>query len=117
MVAVSYIDEGFISIASLMLGVGAIQKSLISMDLIGLARIITRTCIMAIVEFTSMAMELVLATYFLRDIKIRMIVIAFMSTVATLALGGVEAVLAKTPMKKSCVKVLIGGKVSLHIIA
>ncbi|KAJ1395892.1 Ccc1 family [Sesbania bispinosa] len=52
---------------------------------------------------------------FTRNHKIRMGVVAAVASLALLVFGGVGAVLGKTPVRRSCVRVLIGGWMAMAI--
>ncbi|XP_004504755.1 vacuolar iron transporter homolog 4-like [Cicer arietinum] len=52
---------------------------------------------------------------FIRDYKIRLVVVAVLSSLALLVFGGVGAILGKAPVRLSCVRVLIGGWMAMAI--
>ncbi|TKY69244.1 Vacuolar iron transporter-like 4 [Spatholobus suberectus] len=56
-----------------------------------------------------------LATAFIRNHKIRLVVVAVVASLALLVFGGIGAVLGKTPVTKSCVRVLVGGWMAMTI--
>jgi len=56
-----------------------------------------------------------LAAGFIRSHKIRIGVIGAAVSLALLVFGGVGAVLGKTPVMKSCFRVLIGGWIAMAI--
>ncbi|KAL9329122.1 hypothetical protein ACSQ67_004125 [Phaseolus vulgaris] len=157
-------NDGLVSVASLMMGVGAVKKDIGAMLVAGFAGLVAGACSMAIGEFVSVytqydievnqlkrereannnggvdgepkreklpnpfqaavasalafsvgALVPMLAAGFIRSHKIRMGVIAAAVTLALLVFGGVGAVLGKTPVKKSCFRVLIGGWMAMAI--
>ncbi|XP_061364586.1 vacuolar iron transporter homolog 4-like isoform X2 [Gastrolobium bilobum] len=65
--------------------------------------------------FSVGAMIPLLAASFIRDRKIRLAVVAVVASLALFAFGGVGAMLGKTPVWKSCVRVLIGGWIAMAI--
>lgn len=65
--------------------------------------------------FTVGAMMPLLAAAFIRDHTIRMGVIAAVVSLALLVFGGVGAVLGKTPVMRSCFRVVIGGWMAMAI--
>ncbi|XP_061364585.1 vacuolar iron transporter homolog 4-like isoform X1 [Gastrolobium bilobum] len=156
-------NDGLVSVASLMMGVGAVKESITAMILAGFAGLIVGAYSMAIGEFVSVytqydiemaqikrerevniagvgeedqreklpnpfhaalasalafsvgAMIPLLAASFIRDRKIRLAVVAVVASLALFAFGGVGAMLGKTPVWKSCVRVLIGGWIAMAI--
>ena len=56
-----------------------------------------------------------IAAVFIRNHKIRMGVVAAAVSLALLVFGGVGAVLGKTPVTRSCRRVLVGGCMAMAI--
>ena len=56
-----------------------------------------------------------LAAVFIRSHKVRMGVVAAAVSVASLMFGGAGAVLGKTPVTRSCIRVLVGGWMAMAI--
>ncbi|TKY59541.1 Vacuolar iron transporter-like 4 [Spatholobus suberectus] len=157
-------NDGLVSVASLMMGVGAVKKDVSAMLVAGFAGLVAGACSMAIGEFVSVytqydiqvtqikrereannnrgvdgeaqreklpnpfqaalasalafslgALVPLLAAVFIRSHKIRMGVVVAAVSLALLVFGGVGAVLGKTPVKRSCVRVLIGGWMAMAI--
>ena len=156
-------NDGLVSVASLMMGVGAVSKDITAMLLAGFAGLVAGACSMAIGEFVSVYTQLdievsqmkrerevnndretkggeedklpnpfqaaiasaiafsvgaavpLLAAVFIRNYKIRVAVVAAVASLALLVFGGVGAVLGKTPVRRSCVRVVIGGWMAMAI--
>ena len=156
-------NDGLVSVASLMMGVGAVKHDITAMLLAGFAGLVAGACSMAIGEFVSVytqydiekaqikrvreannnevdegaqreklpnpfqaalasamafsvgAVVPLLAAVFIRNHKTRMAVVAAAVSLALLVFGGVGAVLGKTPVRRSCVRVLIGGWMAMAI--
>ncbi|CAJ1935975.1 unnamed protein product [Sphenostylis stenocarpa] len=157
-------NDGLVSVASLMMGIGAVKKEISAMLIAGFAGLVAGACSMAIGEFVSVytqyeievtqikrereannnggvdgepqmkrlpnpfqatlasalafsvgALVPMLAAGFIRNHKIRMGVIGAAVSLALLVFGGVGAVLGKTPVKRSCLRVLIGGWMAMAI--
>ncbi|XP_014490056.1 vacuolar iron transporter homolog 4-like [Vigna radiata var. radiata] len=154
-------NDGLVSVASLMMGVGAVKKDISAMLVAGFAGLVAGACSMAIGEFVSVytqydievtqlkrereaannngeaqreklpnpfqaamasalafsvgALVPMLAAVFIRNHKIRMGVIGGAVSLALLVFGVIGAVLGKTPVKKSCFRVLIGGWMAMAI--
>jgi len=158
-------NDGLITVASLMIGVGAIKEDIKVMLLAGFAGLIAGACSMAIGEFVSVytqydieiaqikrereannnnndddesseseklpnpfqaalasalafsigAVMPLLAAAFIKNHKIRMGVVAAVVSFALLVFGGVGALVGKTPLMRSCVRVLIGGWMAMAI--
>ena len=155
-------NDGLITVASLMIGVGAIKEDIKVMLLAGFAGLVAGACSMAIGEFVSVytqydieiaqikrereannnnndddeseklpnpfqaalasalafsigAMMPLLAAAFIKNHKIRMGVVAAVVSFALLVFGGVGALVGKTPLMRSCVRVLIGGWMAMAI--
>ncbi|XP_057422123.1 vacuolar iron transporter homolog 4-like [Lotus japonicus] len=156
-------NDGLVSVASLMMGVGAVKEDVSAMLLAGFAGLVAGACSMAIGEFVSVytqydieiaqikreretnnnnnneeaereklpnpfqaalasalaftvgALVPLLAAVFIRNHKIRLGVVAVVASLALLVFGVVGAVLGKTPVKRSCFRVLIGGWMAMAI--
>ncbi|KAJ8572552.1 hypothetical protein K7X08_009063 [Anisodus acutangulus] len=157
-------NDGLVSIASLMMGVGAVQESVKTMILTGFVGLVAGACSMAIGEFVSVYSQLdieraqmkrdkttggpkqeqeesdkeqlpnpfqaavaspiafslgaivpILAAAFIANHKVRLAVIVAAVNLALLAFGGIGAFLGKSPMVKSCARVLIGGWMAMAI--
>ncbi|XP_070033918.1 vacuolar iron transporter homolog 4-like [Nicotiana tomentosiformis] len=164
-------NDGLVSVASLMMGVGAVQENVKTMILTGFAGLFAGACSMAIGEFVSVYSQLdielaqmkrekttgggqnqehqhqhqeeegnkeqlpnpfqaagassiafslgaivpILAAAFIADHKVRLAVIVAAVSLALLAFGGVGAFLGRSPMVKSCARVLIGGWMAMAI--
>ncbi|KAK7400270.1 hypothetical protein VNO78_11474 [Psophocarpus tetragonolobus] len=158
-------NDGLVSVASLMMGVGAVKKDISAMLVAGFAGLVAGACSMAIGEFVSVytqydiemtqikrerevnnnnrgvdgeaereklpnpfqaalasalafsvgALVPMLAAVFIRSHKIRMGVVAAAVSLALLVFGVVGAVLGKTPVTRSCLRVLIGGWMAMAI--
>jgi len=157
-------NDGLISVASLMMGVGAVKENITAMLLAGFAGLIAGACSMAIGEFVSVytqydieiahmkrerenniiggvseegqreklpnpfqaalasalafsvgAVVPLLAAAFIRSHKIRLAVVVIVASLTLVVFGGVGAVLEKTPLTKSCLRMLIGGWLAMTI--
>ncbi|XP_009587130.1 vacuolar iron transporter homolog 4-like [Nicotiana tabacum] len=161
-------NDGLVSTASLMMGVGAVQKNVNAMILTGFAGLFAGACSMAIGEFVSVYSQLdielaqmkrdkttegqnqehqqqqeegnkeqlpnpfqaavasaiafslgaivpILAAAFIANHKVRLAVIVAAVSLALLAFGGIGAFLGRSPMLKSCARVLIGGWMAMAI--
>lgn len=154
-------NDGLVSVASLMIGIGAVKENITAMLLAGFAGLIAGACSMAIGEFVSVytqydieiaqikrdkennnigeeaqreklpnpfqaalasalafsvgAVIPLLAAAFIRNYKIRLVVVAVVASLTLLLFGGVGAVLGKTPVRKSCIRVLLGGWMAMTI--
>ncbi|ESW29963.1 hypothetical protein PHAVU_002G113500 [Phaseolus vulgaris] len=157
-------NDGLISVASLMMGVGAVKENITAMLLAGFAGLIAGACSMAIGEFVSVytqydieiahmkrerenniiggvseegqreklpnpfqaalasalafsvgAVVPLLAAAFIRSHKIRLAVVVIVASLTLVVFGGVGAVLGKTPLTKSCLRMLIGGWLAMTI--
>ncbi|CAJ2678045.1 unnamed protein product [Trifolium pratense] len=158
-------NDGLITVASLMIGVGAIKEDISVMLLAGFAGLVAGACSMAIGEFVSVytqydieiaqikrerelannnndedessereklpnpfqaalasalafsvgALMPLLAAAFIKNHKIRMGVVAAVVSFALLVFGSVGALIGKTPVMRSCVRVLIGGWMAMAI--
>ncbi|XP_059654729.1 vacuolar iron transporter homolog 4-like [Cornus florida] len=160
-------NDGLVSVASLMMGVGGVNKDVKAMILTGFAGLVAGACSMAIGEFVSVYSQLdievaqmkrekrrgmgdnevvvvqetqkeklpnpvqaalasalafslgaivpLLAAAFIHDHKVRMGVVVAAVSLALVVFGGVGAVLGRTPVVKSCARVLIGGCMAMAI--
>ncbi|KAL8536094.1 hypothetical protein ACS0TY_011651 [Phlomoides rotata] len=149
--------DGLVSIASLMMGVGAVKDDVKAMILTAFAGLVAGACSMAIGEFVSVyaqldievaqmkretheeegekeklpnpiqaamasalafslgAMVPLLAAAFITNHKVRLGVVVAATTVGLVGFGGVGAVLGKTRVAWSCIRVLIGGWMAMAI--
>ncbi|KAI4296310.1 hypothetical protein L6164_036278 [Bauhinia variegata] len=159
-------NDGLVTVASLMMGVGAVKEDIGAMLIAGFAGLVAGACSMAIGEFVSVytqydiemaqikrqrevnnanngerekedekeklpnpfqaalasaiafsigAMVPLLGAVFIKEHKIRLVIIVAVATLALLVFGVVGAVLGKTPIRRSCVRVLIGGWMAMAI--
>ncbi|RDX73101.1 Vacuolar iron transporter-like 4, partial [Mucuna pruriens] len=154
-------NDGLVSVASLMMGIGAVKENNTAMVLAGFAGLVAGACSMAIGEFVSVytqydiemaqikrdkennitgeeaqreklpnpfqaalasalafsvgAVVPLLAVAFIRNHNIRLALVVAVATLALLVFGAVGAVLGKTSLTKSCVRVLIGGWMAMAI--
>lgn len=154
-------NDGLVSVASLMMGIGAVKNDVAVMIITGFAGLVAGACSMAIGEFVSVYSQLdievaqmkrerkaeedkeqsekeklpnpiqaafasalafslgalvpLLAASFIGDYKVRLVVVIVAVTIALVAFGGVGAVLGRTPVVKSCLRVLIGGWIAMAI--
>ncbi|CAL0324524.1 unnamed protein product [Lupinus luteus] len=160
-------NDGLISVASLMMGVGAVKEDITTMLIAGFAGLFAGACSMAIGEFVSVytqydiemakikrerksnnnnninelneeaereklpnpfqaalasalafsvgALVPLLAALFIRNHKIRLAIVAVAVSLALLAFGIVGAVLGNTPIRRSCLRVVIGGWMAMAI--
>ncbi|XP_010466942.1 PREDICTED: vacuolar iron transporter homolog 2.1-like [Camelina sativa] len=161
-------NDGLVTVASLMMGVGSIKEDVKAMLLVGFAGLVAGACSMAIGEFVSVctqrdietaqmkraienktslsaideqeeeekkerlpnpgqaaiasalafsvgaAMPL-LAAVFIENHKVRMAVVAVVATIALVVFGVTGAVLGKTSVVKSSVRVVIGGWMAMAL--
>ncbi|RYR35622.1 hypothetical protein Ahy_A10g050759 isoform B [Arachis hypogaea] len=131
-------NDGLLSTASLMMGVGAVKQDVKTMILTGVAGLVAGACSMAIGEFVSVysqnklpnpytaamasavafsvgALVPLLAAAFIKDYKVRLAVVVAVVSLALLVFGGVGAVLGKAPFVKSSLRVLIGGWLAMAV--
>ncbi|KAK7367228.1 hypothetical protein VNO80_09237 [Phaseolus coccineus] len=153
-------NDGLVSVASLMMGVGAVKENITAMVLAGFAGLIAGACSMAIGEFVSVytqydieiaqmkresiggvseegkreklpnpfqaalasalafsvgAVVPLLAAAFIRSHKIRLAVVVIVASLTLVVFGGIGAVLGKTPLTKSCLRMLIGGWLAMTL--
>nr|AAK52980.1 AT3g25190/MJL12_14 [Arabidopsis thaliana]AAL47414.1 AT3g25190/MJL12_14 [Arabidopsis thaliana] len=161
-------NDGLVTVASLMMGVGSIKEDVKAMLLVGFAGLVAGACSMAIGEFVSVctqrdietaqmkraiehktslsaideqeeeekkerlpnpgqaaiasalafsvgaAMPL-LGAVFIENHKVRMVVVAVVATIALVVFGVTGAVLGKTSVVKSSVRVVIGGWMAMAL--
>ncbi|KAG5029124.1 hypothetical protein JHK87_012638 [Glycine soja] len=122
-------NDGLVSVSSLMMGVGAVKKDISGKILAGFAVLVAGACSMAIgvcicvhsaalasaFAFSVGALVPMLAAVFIRSHKVRMGVVAAAVSLASLVFGGAGAVLGKTPVTRSCIRVLVGGWMAMAI--
>ncbi|MED6147879.1 hypothetical protein PIB30_048061 [Stylosanthes scabra] len=157
-------NDGLVSVASLMMGVGAVKHDITAMVLSGFAGLVAGACSMAIGEFVSVYTQYdiekaqikreresnevvanndddekeklpnpfqaavasamaffvgglvpMVTALFIRNHKVRMVVVAAAVSLALLVFGTFGAVLGRTPVTRSCVRVLIGGWMAMAI--
>ncbi|MCL7022884.1 hypothetical protein MKW94_028305 [Papaver nudicaule] len=157
-------NDGLVSTASLMMGVGAVKEDVKFMILTGFAGLIAGACSMAIGEFVSVYSQLdielaqikrdnlarkneeensdnekenlpnpfqaagasaiafsigaivpILAAAFIKDHKVRMGVVAAATSLTLLVFGVLGAVLGKSPLVRSSLRVLVGGWIAMAI--
>ncbi|CAH2052362.1 unnamed protein product [Thlaspi arvense] len=161
-------NDGLVTVASLMMGVGSIKEDVKAMLLVGFAGLVAGACSMAIGEFVSVCTQRdietaqmkrtietktslsaideqeeeekkerppnpgqaaiasalafsvgaavpLLAAVFIENHKVRMAVVAIVATLALLVFGVTGAVLGKTSVVKSSVRVVIGGWMAMAL--
>lgn len=153
-------NDGLVSVASLMMGVGSVKEEIKPMLLAGCAGLFAGACSMAIGEFVSVytqrdieiaqikrektrnqqvagereqlpnpmqaafasalafsvgAVLPLLAAAFIRVHKVRLAVVVIVASLALVVFGGVGAAFGRTPMVKSCARVLFGGWMAMAI--
>ncbi|KAL5560299.1 hypothetical protein UlMin_036510 [Ulmus minor] len=152
-------NDGLVSTASLMMGIGAVKQDIKTMILSGFAGLVAGACSMAIGEFVSVysqldvevaqlkreklqrnsqekkeslpnplqaaaasalafsigAMVPLLAASFIKDYKVRLIVVVGAVTLALMAFGWLGAILGKAPIVRSSLRVLFGGWLAMAI--
>ncbi|OMO69972.1 hypothetical protein CCACVL1_19173 [Corchorus capsularis] len=158
-------NDGLVSVASLMMGVGAVKDDIKAMLLAGFAGLVAGACSMAIGEFVSVytqrdieiaqikrkksmqessgdynqesdreklpspcqaaiasalafsigAVVPLLAAVFIRQHKVRLAVVAVVASLALAVFGVAGAVLGRTPVVRSSLRVLIGGWMAMAI--
>ncbi|XP_028800886.1 vacuolar iron transporter homolog 4-like [Neltuma alba] len=148
-------NDGLLSTASLMMGVGAVRKDVKTMILTGVAGLFAGACSMAIGEFVSVysqydievaqlkregkevnkaklpnpfyaaaasavafavgAVVPLLGAAFVKEYRVRLVVVAGVVSLALLGFGVLSAVLGKAPVGKSSCRVLIGGWLAMGI--
>ncbi|KAL1831800.1 hypothetical protein ACET3Z_001451 [Daucus carota] len=135
--------DGLVSVASLMMGVGAVKNDVAVMILTGFAGLVAaqmkrdkrmldneknddesekeqlpnpfQAALASALAFSLGALVPLLAAAFIGDHKVRLMVVIAAVTFALLVFGGVGAVLGKTPALKSCARLLIGGWIAMAI--
>ncbi|KAG2705193.1 hypothetical protein I3843_05G037700 [Carya illinoinensis] len=153
-------NDGLVTVASLMMGVGSVKEEIKPMILAGFAGLFAGACSMAIGEYVSVytqrdiqmaqikrektrnqqeagkieqlpnpmqaafasalafsvgAVLPLLAAAFIRVHKVRLAVVVIVASLALVVFGGVGAALGRTPMVKSCARVLFGGWMAMAI--
>uniref|UniRef100_A0A1J3F9C1 Vacuolar iron transporter n=1 Tax=Noccaea caerulescens TaxID=107243 RepID=A0A1J3F9C1_NOCCA len=161
-------NDGLVTVASLMMGVGSIKEDVKAMLLVGFAGLVAGACSMAIGEFVSVCTQRdietaqmkraietkislsaideqeeeekkerlpnpgqaaiasalafsvgaavpLLSAVFIENHKVRMAVVAIVATLALLVFGVTGAVLGKTSVVKSSVRVVIGGLMAMAL--
>ncbi|GJW65578.1 vacuolar iron transporter homolog 4-like protein [Tanacetum coccineum] len=146
--------DGLISVASLMMGIGAVKQDVRAMILTGFAGLVAGACSMAIGEFVSVysqrdvevaqmkrdnkiekealpnpiqaaaasaiafmlgAILPLLAAAFIVDHKVRLGVVVATVSLALVVFGWIGAFLGRTPVVKSCFRILTGGWLAMAI--
>ena len=146
--------DGLVSVASLMMGIGAVKQDVRAMIITGFAGLVAGACSMAIGEFVSVysqrdvevaqmkrdskiekevlpnpiqaaaasaiafmlgAILPLLTAAFIVDHKVRLGVVVATVTLALVVFGWIGAVLGRTPVVKSCFRILIGGWMAMAI--
>ncbi|KAF9682739.1 hypothetical protein SADUNF_Sadunf05G0139900 [Salix dunnii] len=127
-------NDGLVSTASLMMGVGAVKQDIKVMILTGFAGLVAGACSMAIGEFVSVHSQLdieaaaasalafsvgalvpLLAASFIREYKVRLGVVVAAVTLALIIFGWLGAVLGKAPVVRSSLRVLVGGWLAMAV--
>ncbi|MCD7447796.1 hypothetical protein HAX54_035273 [Datura stramonium] len=109
-------NDGLVSIASLMMSVGAVQENVKTMILTGFAGLVVGACSMAIGEFVSVYSQLdIERAQMKRDQTIGRNQDHEEGELALVAFGGIGAFLGRSPVVKSCPRVLIGGWMAMAI--
>ncbi|XWS21774.1 hypothetical protein CRYUN_Cryun30bG0083600 [Craigia yunnanensis] len=120
-------NDGLVSTASLMMGIGAVKQDIKAMILTGFAGLVAGACSMAIGEFVSVHSQLAIelaqikidkqrvgamvplpAASFIREYKVRLGVVIGAVSLALSVFGWLGAVLGKAPTVRSAVRVLVG---------
>ncbi|KAJ0681801.1 putative Ccc1 family protein [Helianthus annuus] len=152
--------DGLVSVASLMMGVGAVKHDVRAMILTGFAGLVAGACSMAIGEFVSVysqrdvevaqmkrdnrtndeeisekealpnpiqaaaasalafmlgAIMPLLVAAFIVDHTVRLGVVVATVSLALVVFGWIGAVLGRTPVVKSCLRILVGGWMAMAI--
>ncbi|KAK9071021.1 hypothetical protein SSX86_009589 [Deinandra increscens subsp. villosa] len=146
--------DGLVSVASLMMGVGAVKHDVRVMVLTGFAGLVAGACSMAIGEFVSVysqrdvevaqmkrdnrnvkedlpnpvqaalasavafmvgAMVPLLAAAFIVDHKVRIGVVVATVSLGLVVFGWIGAFLGRTPVVKSCFRIVVGGWMAMAI--
>ncbi|KAF4384270.1 hypothetical protein G4B88_016836 [Cannabis sativa] len=119
-------NDGLLSTASLMMGVGAVKTDVKTMVLTGIAGMVAGACSMAIGEFVSAAAASALAfgvgaavpllgAAFVKEYKVRLGVIVAVVSLALLGFGALAAILGKAHPVKSSLRVLFGGWIAMAV--
>ncbi|XP_071716583.1 vacuolar iron transporter homolog 4-like [Rutidosis leptorrhynchoides] len=149
--------DGLVSVASLMMGVGAVKHDVRAMIITGFAGLVAGACSMAIGEFVSISSQRdvevaqmkrggyndesqkdslpnpvqaaaasaiafmfgaiipVLAAAFIVDHKVRLGVVVAAVSLALVVFGWIGAVLGRSPVVKSCLRITVGGWMAMAI--
>uniref|UniRef100_A0A3Q7G7E6 Vacuolar iron transporter n=1 Tax=Solanum lycopersicum TaxID=4081 RepID=A0A3Q7G7E6_SOLLC len=102
-------NDGLVSTASLMMGIGAVKKDIKVMILTGFAGLVAGA------SFSVGAIVPLLAASFIRDYKVRIGAVVAAVTIALMVFGWLGAVLGKAPAIKSSARVLFGGWLAMAI--
>ncbi|KFK42096.1 hypothetical protein AALP_AA2G210100 [Arabis alpina] len=148
-------NDGLVSTASLMMGVGAVKHDVKAMLLSGFAGMVAGACSMAIGEFVSVysqydievaqmerenveiekeklpsplqascasalafsagAIVPLLAAWFVKEYKVRIIAVVVAVTMALVVFGWLGAALGKAPVLRSSARVLLGGWLAMAV--
>ncbi|KAK8298504.1 hypothetical protein V6Z12_D05G258400 [Gossypium hirsutum] len=135
-------NDGLVSTAALMMGVGAVKQDIKAMILTGFAGLVAGACSMAIDEeeeekgskgekeslpnplqasaasalsFSVGAMVPLLAASFIKEYKVRLGVVVGAVSLALAVFGWLGAVLGRAPRVRSAVRVLVGGWLAMAI--
>ncbi|XP_010251863.1 PREDICTED: vacuolar iron transporter homolog 3-like [Nelumbo nucifera] len=160
-------NDGLVSTASLMMGVGAVKTDVKAMIITGFAGLVAGACSMAIGEYVSVYSQLdielaqikrdqkraresgksedeensekeklpspfqaaaastlafavgaavpLLSASFIKEYRVRLGVVAAVSSLALLVFGGLGAALGRAPVARACLRVLVGGWLAMAI--
>ncbi|PPD71241.1 hypothetical protein GOBAR_DD31875 [Gossypium barbadense] len=114
-------NDGLVSTAALMMGVGAVKQDIKAMILTGFAGLVAGACSMAIasaasaLSFSVGAMVPLLAASFIKEYKVRLGVVVGAVSLALAVFGWLGAVLGRAPRVRSAVRVLVGGWLAMAI--
>ncbi|KAJ7968138.1 Vacuolar iron transporter-like protein [Quillaja saponaria] len=157
-------NDGLVSVASLMMGIGAVKDDIKAMLLVGFAGLVAGACSMAIGEFVSVytqvdieraqrkrekekgdcgekmeeleeqnlpnplkaaiasafafsvgALVPLLAAAFIKPHKIRLVVVIAVASLTLVVFGAIGAAMGRSPIAKSCLRVLVGGWMAMSI--
>ncbi|KAL0454407.1 UNVERIFIED_CONTAM: Vacuolar iron transporter4 [Sesamum latifolium] len=129
-------NDGLVSIASLMMGVGAVKDDVKVMILTGGSpdeegkRMVEndeedvekeklpnpfQAALASALAFSLGAIVPLLAAAFIADYKVRLAVVVVATTAALVGFGGVGAVLGRTKVVRSCGRVVVGGWMAMGI--
>ncbi|CAJ1930840.1 unnamed protein product [Sphenostylis stenocarpa] len=129
-------NDGLVSVASLMMGVGAVKENITAMLVAGQIKRERKSkniggvseeaqreklpkpfqaALASALAFSAGAVVPLLAAAFIKNHKIRLAIVVAVASLTLVLFGGVGAVLGKTPLTKSCLRVLIGGWMAMTI--